>query len=111
MIIKSIAILALCGWTGLAAAPDKPKASLTLKSVTVTLPSGEDVYPGGKSAEAINNNCLACHSTKMVLNQPTLSKATWTEEVTKMRKVYGAPVAEQDVPAIVDYLARLHPSD
>lgn len=40
-----------------------------------------------------------------------MSKATWAEEVAKMAKVYGAPIAEQDVPAIVDYLAGLHPLD
>jgi hypothetical protein len=45
----------------------------------------------------------------MVLLQPPLSKQAWTDEVTKMRKVYGAPVAEADVPAIVDYLAALKP--
>jgi hypothetical protein len=32
-------------------------------------------------------------------------KDFWQAEVTKMIKVYGAPIEEKDVPAIVDYLA------
>jgi hypothetical protein len=47
----------------------------------------------------------------MVLNQPQLSKAAWGEEVAKMRKVYGAPVPDESVSAIVDYLAGLKPTD
>jgi hypothetical protein len=76
-----------------------------IKSTTVDLPSGDGVFPGGASADAINNNCLACHSAEMVLNQPVLPKATWEAEVRKMITVYRAPIEEADVPAIVDYLA------
>ena len=76
-----------------------------IKSTTVDLPSGDGMFPGGASADAINNNCLACHSTEMVLNQPALPKATWEVEVRKMITVYRAPIEEADVPAIVDYLA------
>ena len=42
----------------------------------------------------------------MVLNQPNLPRAAWQAEVDKMIHAYKAPVAEQDVPAIVDYLTR-----
>ena len=43
----------------------------------------------------------------MILNQPALTKAEWTGEVTKMLHTYKAPVEESDVPAIVAYLANL----
>jgi hypothetical protein len=76
-----------------------------IKSTTVDLPSDGGMFPGGASADAINNNCLACHSTEMVLNQPALPKATWEAEVRKMIAVYRAPIEEADVPAIVNYLA------
>jgi cytochrome c553 len=78
----------------------------TIKSITADLPAGDSLFPGGSSADAINNNCLACHSADMVLNQPPLPKSTWESEVSKMIKVYKAPVDETDVPAIVDYLVR-----
>lgn len=77
---------------------------LTLKSVSIDLPNGERTFPGGADAEAINNNCLACHSAGMVLNQPAMPRAAWETEVNKMIGVYKAPVAAEDVPAIVAYL-------
>ena len=55
--------------------------------------------------EAAQANCVACHSVGMVLNQPALAAATWEAEVNKMRAVYKAPVAAEDVPVIVEYLA------
>ena len=77
----------------------------TLRSVSVEFPDRGQMFPGGDKAEAINNNCLACHSAGMVLTQPKLSRAQWQSEVDKMRKVYKAPIADEDVPAIVDYFA------
>ena len=75
-----------------------------IKSTTVDLPSGDSTFPGGTAADAINNNCLTCHSSDMVLNQPALPKATWDAEVHKMISVYKARIDDADVPAIVDYL-------
>jgi hypothetical protein len=40
----------------------------------------------------------------MVLTQPPLTATAWKAEVEKMRGQYKAPVAEDDVPAIVAYL-------
>jgi len=82
-------------------------APFELKSVTVDLPIGDRLFPDGQGSDAINNNCLACHSAGMVLNQPSLPKAVWAAEVEKMVKVYKAPIVPEDVDAIVDYLARL----
>ena len=78
-----------------------------LKSVKVDLPDSDKMFPDGPGSDAINNNCLACHSADMVLNQPALSKQAWTAEVNKMITTYKAPVAPEDVGAIVDYLTRL----
>ena len=76
------------------------------KSESVDLPFGDRSFPA-PNADAINNNCLSCHSAGMVLNQPILPRATWQAEVDKMRAVYKAPIAEGDVKPIVDYLAQL----
>jgi mono/diheme cytochrome c family protein len=83
------------------------QAAPVFKSVTVDLPAGDRVFPGGAAADAINNNCLACHSAGMVLNQPTLPKAQWGAEVIKMHTAYKAPIDPKDVEAILDYLASL----
>ncbi len=89
-----------------AAAPVPAGAPQTfvLKSVSIDLPTSNIAFPGGTKAEAINANCLACHSAGMVLTQHNLSKATWAGVVDKMIHAYKAPVGEKDVPAIVDYL-------
>ncbi|MEA2783513.1 MAG: hypothetical protein QOK29_5057 [Rhodospirillaceae bacterium] len=76
----------------------------SLKSVSIDLPPGDAMYPNGPGSEAMNNNCLACHSADMVLNQPAMSKAQWEAEVNKMRSAYKAPVDPKDVDAIIGYL-------
>ena len=84
-------------------------AGVTLTSESVILPGSSETFPGGAAAQVVNVNCVACHSADMILNQPALSKVAWQAEVTKMIKLYKAPVNETDVPAIVDYLANMKP--
>src|SRR5258708_40269612 len=81
-------------------------APKSFTSVNLDLPFGDSMFPDGPGSDAINNDCLACHSTDMVLHQPRLPRATWQAEVTKMRDAYKAPVSDEDAAAIVDYLAR-----
>jgi hypothetical protein len=78
-------------------------APLALKSVSIDLPSGDRMFEG-PGADAANNNCLACHSAGMVLNQPALSKTQWEAEVNKMRTAYKAPIDSKDIAPIIDYL-------
>src|SRR5437899_3987951 len=80
---------------------------LQLKSVNVTLPFGDRMFPAGPGSDAANGNCLACHSAGMVLNQPALSQAQWRAEVEKMRTAYKAPIDPKNVDAIVDYLVAI----
>ena len=106
---KRIVALACLAATLLFATPawvqDRIADKIAIKSTTVDLPAGDALFPG-PGADAINNNCLACHSADMVLNQPAFPRATWDAEVHKMINTYKAPVDEKDVGAIVDYLAR-----
>ena len=83
-----------------------PPAELRFSRCAWTSLTAETTFPGPGS-DAINNNCLVCHSAGMVLNQPALPKAAWQAEVDKMIHVYKAPVAPEDVAAIVDYLAKI----
>jgi mono/diheme cytochrome c family protein len=91
---------------GVAFAPvyARAESQLSLKSVSVDLPPGDGMFPNGPGADAVNNNCLACHSADMVLNQPAMSKVRWQAEVDKMRTAYKAPIDPKDVDAILDYL-------
>jgi hypothetical protein len=52
---------------------------IPLKSVDVEIPFGELMFEGPGS-DLANNNCLACHSARMVLDQPALSQAQWRAE-------------------------------
>lgn len=103
MLTRTLPSLLLLGAT-LLSAPAWAQSAPALKSVSVDLPAGDRLFPGGAAADAINNNCTACHSPGMVLNQPNLPKATWEAEVHKMINVYKAPIAETDIPPIVAYL-------
>ena len=85
----------------------RAQQKLSLKSVSVDLPFGDRMFPDGPGADLVNNNCLACHSAGMVLNQPAISKAQWQTEVKKMRTAYNAPIDPKDVDPIADYLAKL----
>jgi mono/diheme cytochrome c family protein len=103
----------LCPTVPARAAPPATAATVaakgvTLRSKSVDLPFGDASFPGGPGAQAVNSNCLVCHSADMVLYQPQLSRATWQSEVDKMRSAYKAPITVSDVPAIVDYLTSLH---
>lgn len=82
----------------------EPAPFAQLRSVRLDLPQGDQMFPPGPGVEALNNNCLACHSADMVLYQPAMPRATWEAEVNKMINTYKAPVAAEDVPAIVAYL-------
>ncbi len=77
------------------------------KSLSVELPADHSTFPDGPGAGVVTNNCLACHSAGMVLYQPALPKAVWEAEVKKMRETFKAPVAAEDVPTIVGYLAHI----
>src|ERR1700751_831026 len=78
----------------------------TLKSPKLDVPTSAALSRSGPGSDAINNNCLPCHSADHVLNQPSLAREAWQEVVNKMIKAYKAPVSPDDAKAIVDYLAR-----
>jgi cytochrome c553 len=88
------------------AAPVVAEGGVTLHSVSVSFPRSDSTFPGA-GAEAINNDCLICHSAGMVLDQANLSRAEWQNIVDQMRNDFKAPFAAGDTAAIVDYLADL----
>ena len=102
--------LALLMVAVLAPISGRTESLIALKSVTVDIPDSGEMFPGPGS-DAINNDCLACHSADMVLNQPALPKSVWQAEVAKMIDAYKAPVSKEDVAAIVDYLAHTKPAE
>jgi cytochrome c5 len=72
--------------------------SITLPNIQVPLKEGE----GRPKTEAY---CNVCHSTDYITMQPKFSKAQWTATVTKMIKVFGAPIPQEDADTIINYIA------
>jgi len=72
------------------------------ETVRIELPPGDEVLPDRRNAEAVDRNCLSCHSTETILNQPALSRDVWKAEIDKMRTTFGAridPDADDDILA------------
>jgi hypothetical protein len=103
IVLPMVAVLGLA----LLPYPGQTATITTLKSPKVDIPTSDAMFPAGPGSEAINNNCLACHSADHVLNQPSLSREAWQEVVNKMISAYKAPVSSDDAKAIVDYLVRI----
>jgi hypothetical protein len=62
--------------------------------------------PGYAKAQA---NCTMCHSAEyMRMQPPTAARPYWDAMVHRMKAVFKAPVADEDMPDIVDYLARTY---
>jgi mono/diheme cytochrome c family protein len=95
----------------LAAVAGLTPASANAAPVSYTLPDETAAFKPGPNLEAVQNNCTACHSADYINTQPRgpkFKKDFWQAEVTKMIKVYGAPIEDADVGKIVDYLTATH---
>ncbi|MBA5604525.1 cytochrome c [Duganella sp. FT3S] len=54
-------------------------------------------------------NCMLCHSVHYIQTQPPqMTRAYWEATVKKMKKPFGAPFPEADIPAMVDYLVKTY---
>jgi sulfite dehydrogenase (cytochrome) subunit B len=84
---------------------------VSAKPISYKLPNETAAFRPGPNLETVQNNCTACHSSDYVETQPRGAKfkeAFWRAEVTKMIKVYGAPIEEADIGKIVDYLTQTY---
>lgn len=83
-------------------------AGVSARPMSYQLPEETAAFKPGPNLEAVQNNCTACHSADYIKTQPQgpkFKKDFWQAEVTKMIKVYGAPIDDGDVSKIVDYLS------
>jgi mono/diheme cytochrome c family protein len=88
---------------GLAASPT-PFAAEASGGVKIDLPPETAQLKPGPGMDATRRNCMICHSVDYIYMQPPLSKDQWTATVMKMKQVFGAPVPDNEVDAIVNYL-------
>jgi hypothetical protein len=99
MMMKRIVLLAIALATGF--------GSVTAAPIGYQTPDEVAAFRPGPNLDVVKNNCSACHSADYVSTQPPMKNKRdfWQAEVTKMIKVYGAPIDDADVGKIVDYLA------
>ena len=84
---------------------------IALTAATIAFPALADEKPvelkKAPGLDKVESNCGACHSLDYVLmNSPYPSATLWDAEVTKMIKVFGAPITDTDAAAIKDYLTK-----
>ena len=99
-LLPSLVVVAALSFGAVIAAP-----------VNYKLPEETATFKPGPNLEVVQNNCTACHSADYINTQPRgpkFKKDFWQAEVTKMIKVFGAPIDEADVSKIVEYLAQTY---
>lgn len=81
--------------------------------IAYNLPPETVAFAPAPNRELAMNNCTGCHSADYISTQPRgekFGREFWRTEVTKMIKVYGAPIADSDVLGIAEYLAEAYRS-
>jgi mono/diheme cytochrome c family protein len=84
-------------------------AATTVLAADKTIPMPADhayaALKPGAGVDVARQQCASCHSTDYIVMQPRGSAKQWEGVVTKMIKVFGAPVNDQDAKTIAEYLA------
>src|SRR6266446_4255689 len=75
-------------------------------ALDIQLPPETSAFKQDTGAEIANGQCLTCHSVEYVVMQPPMPRAFWKGSVQKMQQKYGAPIPDDQVEAVVDYLTK-----
>ncbi|WP_457107743.1 SorB family sulfite dehydrogenase c-type cytochrome subunit [Methylobacterium sp. P5_C11] len=102
-IVLPAAAVALTAALAVTAARAAPETYALPEPTAQFRPAPEAPHAAG--FRAAQENCLTCHSADYIAMQPPKKgQAFWDAEVTKMIKVYRAPIEEQQAKAISAYL-------
>jgi cytochrome c5 len=82
-----------------------PAAAAQERSITLPPDDALARLKPGPGSELTQVQCQFCHSTDYIVTQPPGDAKQWDAVVTKMQKVFGAPVTDADAKAITEYLA------
>jgi mono/diheme cytochrome c family protein len=85
------------------------KIVFALLAAMLNAPAFADEQPielkKAQGLDVVEGNCAACHSLDYVqMNSPFLNATGWDAEVSKMIKLFGAPISDEDAKKIADYL-------
>lgn len=71
---------------------------------TATYPLYRTGLAAGDGEQEVSSYCNTCHSPRYITMQPPLPADTWTAEVNKMIKTYGASIPDDSTQKIIQYL-------
>src|ERR1043165_131360 len=83
-------------------------ASMLYGADKFSLPPDSGTFKPGPGAEIAVAQCLLCHWSDYVSTQPRLPRTTWRATVLKMRDKYGAPLPEDKVEILAEYLSKTY---
>ena len=93
----------ICLVAGLLIALAAPVGAKDIQIPPDTVQLTPSPLPGYAKAQA---SCTMCHSAEYMRYQPpNAARPYWDAMVHRMKAVFKAPIADEDMPAIVDYLA------
>ena len=72
----------------------------------IQLPAETGTFKQNAGAEIANGQCLVCHSVEYVTSQPPMQRAFWKASIQKMQQKYAAPIPDDQVEALADYLTK-----
>jgi cytochrome c551/c552 len=78
----------------------------TATALEIQLPPETGAFKQDAGAEIANGQCLVCHSVEYVTTQPPMQRAFWKASIVKMQQKYAAPIPDNQVEALADYLTK-----
>lgn len=79
---------------------------ISAAELNFTLPPETATFKPAPGYELPSALCVICHSADYVATQPRLPRSFWITEVQKMQKVYGAPILDNQIEPLVNYLVK-----
>ena len=87
-------------------------ATIPVAALKIELPADSSTLRVAAGSDLAGRQCVACHSADYVAMQaPGKPLAFWKAEVEKMKKVYGAPIPDEEIEPIAQYLTRAYGGD
>ena len=102
--LQLIAIASLVAVAGLVTISVAKAGSKTIELPLDGVQLKPSTLPGCAKAQAIS---LACHSAEYMQYQPTTAARPYWDAMAK-RMVFKAPIADEDIPLVVEYLAKTY---
>ena len=83
--------------------------ALPAAALRIELPAETSKLKPGPGADGAEAQCARCHSFDYINTQPPGKPlAFWKAEVEKMKKVYGAPIPDEQIEPIARYLTQAY---